>query len=55
VAEARLLRRPAAALLRRLVGRVRFVDSGATTASVKRLRQSVDVVPGWPDISDVRS
>ena len=44
MAEARLLRRPAAALLRRLVGRVRSADSGATAARGKRLGQSAGVV-----------
>ena len=53
MAEARLLRRPAAALLRRLVRRIRSVDSAVAAASGKRLGQSAGVVPGWLDISDV--
>lgn len=53
MAQARPLWRPAAALLRRLVGRVQSVDSGATAASVKRLHQSAGVVPAWLDIGDI--
>lgn len=53
MAEARLLRRPAAALLRRLVRRIRSVDSAVAAASAKRLDQSTGVIPGWLDIRDV--